>query len=498
MKKINNMKRHVIFLMLFFAVCAHAQSYDCLHLYYKGYRRALPSSVQIFSDGRVELNDVLNHGQTITGQKNAVGDTVTFVPGQLVYINAGANYYLYVYENSSANMTKNIQFVCRNFSDGMKLECTTPLCYAAQDGSSPIHFSNVSYDTRKNATVETEVWQRSNNTFMHNDTYRVHVHQNIKGDIWVDYFGRKNQACIRQKSNGSISMLYNDNAILFSSSLKNTYNVVETRLNSEGSAYNSYSNTLSGTLADDTIHLNPWMMLCDNRNNTSVPEADRKIYVKDSVCKNMSIVMDGSYNLRLPSPHVVSDGELILTTQANFLTAASLYWMWTGNEQNETDAIQITNKKSTIQPGTDRVISQQTVTGLNIKNHGNTSKNIYAYVTGCSSVKYYVTSNGSDERTTLVRAIPENGGAAIESTLATPSTGAVGLLEGLDAQEVYEIEFYTSEKDVTLYALQFNAPIYTGVADEKMEVCPTKIVRDGAVVILKNGAAYNLLGAQIR
>lgn len=474
-----------------------AETYDCLHLYRNVYDRVTLSTVEFFPTGRVEFSNFLKHNQTISGQSNAIGDTITCDPGQLVYTSGGINYFLYVYENSSVNTTKNIQFVRQDFPDGIKWVCTsTTLCYAKQDGSSPTRFAYIAFDTRKNATVETEVWKASDNSFMHNDTYRAHVHQNVKGDIYVDYFGRLSQAYFRQNIDGSVYSISKENPIIYSSNYQNTYNIAEAIL-SNTNDYRLYNDTLNCTIVNNTIYLDPWSMVCDNRNNTSASEEYRKISIKDSVCKNMSITLDNSYSLRLPNPHAVSDNELILTTQENFLDAAAQYWMWTGNKQDELSAVQITNKASTIEPGTDQIIEKQLVPGLNIKNHGNGSKNIYAYVTACSSVKYYVTSNGSDERTALVRAISENGNDTIESTLATPSTGAVGILEGLNPQEVYEIEFYTSEKDMTLYALQFNAPIHMDILNQACDVQPTKIMKDGSVVILKGGAVYNLLGTKL-
>ena len=211
---------------------------------------------------------------------------------------------------------------------------------------------------------------------------------------------------------------------------------------------------LYGAFEGNILRINSeWAYYMDNRNNEDVDEEYRLNWVTGDIHQNTVITLDDGRFLMPHATHEVTANELLLTTKDNFMTAYQNGWMWSGDTSDDTNVNEVTNKMSTIEPGTDNMISKTTFPGLGIKNNGNAAKNVYMRVKGVSALKFYVTSNGSDERTAIVTATPTEGTAATKE-VASNGSGAVGILEGLDAEKTYTIEFYTTEKDMTLYAVQ--------------------------------------------
>jgi hypothetical protein len=159
--------------------------------------------------------------------------------------------------------------------------------------------------------------------------------------------------------------------------------------------------------------------------------------------------------------------------------------MWSGNTIDDSDATIISNKKSTIVPGTDNVISATVFEGLNLK-YNNEKKTVYMRVKGLSALKFYVTSNGSPTRTASVTLTPTEG-ESITRELAADNKGAVDVIEGLDKEKTYDIMFSTVADDMVLYAVQFLTSA-TGIAE----------VQEGKVPSYSADNTYDLQGRMIQ
>lgn len=431
------------------------------------------ATLTISVDGNnVTINNMFRRNKSINGTYDEIASTITIPAGQLIIeTSEGNKYYLYSYTVDANNhrtldKTSDIVFTISEGKTYNTYKTEQNLVAITEDQSSYASFTNVSYRNYQNAVLTSEVLDYDNpGTSLGSEEYPVYINMVGEGKYLVRNFNQQARLYIYTHRDGTISTEYGDYPIAHSSSLKNYYYAAAVA--ASGSMYSFLSDlSLYGNITDDkTLSFSStWMPRCNNVNNTDVDESLRKVYSAGSPRRNMVVTLNsGRFNL----PHVAyeaSSNEVVLLTKQNFLTNNEAGWMWSGDTSDDSNATAITNKKSTIQPGTDATISLTTFEGLNLK-YNNETKTIYMRVKGLTGLKYYVTGNGNntDVRTAVVTLTPSEG-ESVTRQLESTSTGAFDKVEGLDTEKTYDIMFSTDEKDMTLYAVQFITNT-TGITD---------------------------------
>ena len=436
------------------------------------------ATLTIDVDGNnVTIHNFFRRNQPIHGTYDETSQTLTIPAGQLIETSSnGVNFYLYTYTLNSENKrvldkTSDIVFNITEYSSYNSYKTEQNLVAMSEDMSSYAQFTNVSYRNYQNAVLQNEILDYTQyGTSKGIEEYPVYVEMVGEGKYLICNFDQKGRLYLYTHRDGSFNVNYGDYPVYYTSALKNYWQVAS--VSDNGSKYSFSSDlNLHGQITDGKVLTlnNMWLYRCDNRDNTEVSDEYKKIWSIGDVHKNMTITLNsGKFNL----PHVAHEataGELVLLTQSNFLNANAEGWMWNGNTSDDATAIIISNKKSTIEPGTDNVITAKAVEGLNIKN--NETKTIYMRVTGISGLKFYVTSNGSDSRTAVVTITPTEG-ESISKELASTGSGAYDKVDGLDIEKTYDIMFNTTEKDMTLYAVQFLTSA-TGIAEVQESKVPS-------------------------
>lgn len=452
------------------------------------------ATLTIDVDGNnVTIHNFFRRNQPIHGTYDETSQTLTIPAGQLIETSSnGVNYYLYTYTLNSENKrvldkTSDIVFNITEYSSYNSYKTEQNLVAMSEDMSSYAQFTNVSYRNYQNAVLQNEILDYTQyGTSKGIEEYPVYVEMVGEGKYLIRNFDQKGRLYLYTHRDGSFNVNYGDYPVYYTSALKNYWQVASVIDNGSKYSFSSDLN-LHGQITDGKVLTlnNMWLYRCDNRENTEVSDEYKKIWSAGDVHKNMTITLNsGKFNL----PHVAHEataGELVLLTQSNFLNANAEGWMWSGNTIDDSDATIISNKKSTIEPGTDNVISATVFEGLNLK-YNNEKKTVYMRVKGLSALKFYVTSNGSPTRTASVTLTPTEG-ESITRELAADNKGAVDVIEGLDKEKTYDIMFSTVADDMVLYAVQFLTSA-TGIAE----------VQEGKVPSYSAENTYDLQGRMIQ
>ena len=420
------------------------------------------ATLEISADGNnVTINNMFRRNEPITGTYDESTKKLVIPAGQLMSDSSPASYLCtYTIDTNNKRVidwTTPIEFTVKEYTDYNSYTTEQNLIRITKDETSYTRYTNVAFANYQNATLQGTIIDGQNpGTVIGTEEYPLSVEMVAEGKYIVRNLDQRCRMYIYTHRDGTFSTEFGDYPAIYSSSLKNYYYPVAMTMNSNGSAYTSAADkNIYGTITDNqTLTFSRvWNYYCDNRNNTDVDESYRKTYFHDINMHTGTVIKlsNGKFNL----PHVAyeaSSNELFLLTKDNFASYNQTGWMWCGNTSDDSNALVTTNKTSTIEPGTDAVISKKTVEGLNIKN--NDAKTIYMRVKGLTELKFYVTSNGSDTRTAVVTLTPSEG-ESITKELASTGSGAYDRIEGLNAEKTYDIVFNTTEKDMTLYAVQF-------------------------------------------
>ena len=413
----------------------------------------------------MSVTNLFNFGTTITGVYDEAAKTITIPAGQHIYSNSYGNCSLYTYttdENSQRIIDKASPIVF-NISEGktyntFKSDQDFAVVYdedgSMYSGSTYASYTSVGFRNYQNAVITCET---ESDQSIKTEEYPVYVERVAEGRYLIRNFDQRARVYLDlNREQASCTLTFGEYPAIWSSTIQNYYYPCAFELN--GSSFRiAADRNLYGEVNEKSIKLQSiWSYISDNRDNEKVEEEYRKIYRYNSDMHYNTTITLTDEEMRFQFPHAtheVTTSENFLMTKDNFDNAYQTGWMWSGNELDDQQVGVITNKTSTIEPFTDNTISKTTFAGLNIKNEGNGMKNIYMRVKGIDGLKFYVTSNGSDERTAIVTATPDEG-ATVTVSLPSGGTGAMKQIDGLDASKTYTIEFYTSEKDMTLFAVQ--------------------------------------------
>ncbi len=450
------------------------------------------ATIDITAEGNeVTITNMFRLDQPIKGTYNESTNKLTIPAGQLLSDSSPASYLCtYTVDGNNQRVidwTSPIEFTVKEYTGYNSYTTEQNLIRITKDETTYTRYTNVAFANYQNATLQGTIVDGQNPaTIIGTEEYPINVDMVAEGKYIVRNLDQRCRLYIYTHRDGTFSTEYGDYPAIHSSTLKNYYYPAAMTMNSAGTAYTSATDkNIYGTITDNqTLTFSSvWNYYCDNRNNTDVDESYRKTYIHD---KNMHLgstikLASGKFNLPHVAHEVTSD-ELILLTKETFLTNNEAGWMWSGNTSDDSNANVITNKKSTIEPGSDATISSKVFEGLNLK-YNNETKTVYMRVKGLTGIKYYVTSNGSESRTAVVTLTPSEG-ESITKELPSTGTGAYDKIEGLDAEKTYDIMFSTTEKDMTLYAVQFVANT-TGITDTH-ETAPSKV-----------SSAYDLQGRKV-
>ncbi len=431
--------------------------------YNRFYRYA---TVTVKTNGNdVSITNLLHLGTTVTGVYNEAAKTITIPAGQQVYSSSTRKAFLYTYTVDESNQrvidkTSPIVFSISEGKTYNTFKSDQDFIVLYEDDAIYGTYTNIGFRNYQNAVMTCDVLAYNNKEqVVRTEEYPVYVERVEEGKYLIRNFDQRARLYLyTDRETSSCSTPFGDYPAIWNSSHQNYYYPATFEWYEYAQQFaGAPSWALSGEVSDKSIKLNGYVgYLLDNRENGKVAEDDRKIYIYGSnVYSNMTISLTNP-DMRFQFPHAtheVTTEENLLMTKDNFDNAYQAGWMWSGNELDDQQVGVITNKTSTIEPFTDNTISKTTFAGLNIKNDGNGTKNIYMRVKGIDGLKFYVTSNGSDERTAIVTATPDEG-EAVTVNLPSGGSGAMKLIDGLDASKTYTIEFYTSEKDMTLFAVQ--------------------------------------------
>jgi len=435
-----------------------------IHSYHNRFYRY--ATVTVKTNGNdVSITNLLHLGTTVTGVYNEAAKTITIPAGQQVYSSSTRKAFLYTYTVDESNQrvidkTSPIVFSISEGKTYNTFKSDQDFIVLYEDDAIYGNYTNIGFRNYQNAVMTCDVLAYNNKEqVVRTEEYPVYVERVEEGKYLIRNFDQRARLYLyTDRETSSCSTPFGDYPAIWNSSHQNYYYPATFEWYEYAQQFaGAPSWALSGEVSDKSIKLNGYIgYLLDNRENGKVAEDDRKIYIYGSnVYSNMTITLTNP-DMRFQFPHAtheVTTEENLLMTKDNFDNAYQAGWMWSGNELDDQQVGVITNKTSTIEPFTDNTISKTTFTGLNIKNDGNGMKNIYMRVKGIDGLKFYVTSNGSDERTAIVTATPDEG-EAVTVNLPSGGSGAMKLIDGLDASKTYTIEFYTSEKDMTLFAVQ--------------------------------------------
>lgn len=424
------------------------------------------ATLNIEADGNnVTINNLFGCNKPITGTYDETTKQLSIPAGQLINETSTVKRYLYSYtiDESSNRITdyeSNIVFSVAEGSSYNTFSTEQNLVALNEESGTGNRYTTVRYRNYQNATIQGDIISnQSPYDVTGTDNYPVYVDMIAEGKYLIRNFDQRARLYIYTHRDGTFSTEYEDYPAIYSSTLSNYYypgsfvigNNNKYTIISDKNIYGEISN--KQTLTFNSV----WGYICDNRENTKAEEAYRNLYYYSSdLHKNTTITLNaGKFNLPHTTHEAASD-ELVLTTKANFDAYNEEGWMWNGDTNDDASVSEITNKKTTIEPGTDATIKSTVYAGLNIKNHGNLKKNVYMRVKGLNGLKFYVTSNGSDTRTAIITLTPTEG-TPVTKELPSTGSGAYDTVDGLNHDTTYDIEFCTTEKDMTLYAVQFLA-----------------------------------------
>lgn len=432
-------------------------------IYYNRFYRNCTITLETSGD-TVLISNLMNFGTTIYASYDSVAGTLTIPAGQNFYSSNGTLYNLYTYANDANgtavnDYTSDIVLNVEEMSAYTKISTEQNLLVATSGGSVWGRYRYISMRNRQNAVLTTDVvYWYDEDSVIRTEQYPVYVSCLGDGQYRIENFGQLGRFFFTtNREESSFVSEYEQYPLVWSSSLQNYFFPAAVTWNSTNSVYTFKSDLdIHGTVDDNQmVFSDAWSLRCDNTNNTDVDAQYRKKYFyRTDVYTNTIITLtDSTLHFQFPhTTHHVTQTELLLTTPENFQTYCGEGWMWCGDVNHEANAVAITNKKSTIEPGTDSIITGTVFPGLNIKENTGT-KNIYIRISGVYELKYYVTSNSSSERTACVTAISTEGDTIIHQTPST-SAGAKGQMI-LDHEKVYTVRFNTLDNlDMTLYALQ--------------------------------------------
>lgn len=474
-----------------------------IHSYHNRFYRY--ATITVKTNGNdVSITNLLHLGTTVTGVYNEAAKTITIPAGQQVYSSSTRKAFLYTYTVDESNQpvidkTSPIVFSISEGKTYNTFKSDQDFIVLFEDDAIYGNYTNIGFRNYQNAVMTCDVLAYNNKEqVVRTEEYPVYVERVEEGKYLIRNFDQRARLYLyTDRETSSCSTPFGDYPAIWYSTHQNYYYPAAFEWYESVQEFREAPSwALSGEVSDKSIKLNGYVgYLLDNRENGKVAEDDRKIYLYGSnVYSNMTITLTNP-DMRFQFPHAtheVTTEENLLMTKDKFDNAYQAGWMWSGNELDDQQVGVITNKTSTIEPFTDNTISKTTFAGLNIKNDGNGTKNIYMRVKGIDGLKFYVTSNGSDERTAIVTTTPDEG-EAVTVNLPSGGSGAMKLIDGLDASKTYTIEFYTTEKDMTLYAVQLlkkttgintiddagmsidkEADIYYTIDGRKLNVKPTK------------------------
>lgn len=457
------MKKYVLgFIGIVMTLGAYAANFNGQYIstYYNRFYRNCTVSLATSGDS-VLVTNLLNCQTTISAYYDSIANALVIPPGQIIFINGSRTYRLYTYtfdENGIVvnDYTSEIIFSITEYSTYTKFASDQKLLVITTDFSSPLGYTEVAFRDWQNAILRTEVVDRENPYLMKRvEEYPVYVGYLGEGKYRIDNFGEYSRLILTtNREQSDFTSIYGSYPAIWESGLQNYF--FPCAFEWDGSKYTfSEDLNLYGAVMDNQLQLNRvWNYRCDNRNNFDADSQYRKLYRKDNdMHKNTTITLtDSTMHFMFPhTTHEVTQTELIMTTYDNFLLYNQQGWMWSGDQKNDANAFSITNKRSTIAPGTDSIIDPTYFPGLDIK-QSTFAKNIYVRITGVSLLKYYITSNASEQRIAEVVAMAV--GDTITKQTSSTSTGAVDTIL-LNPEQTYDVLFRTADgKDMTLYAIQ--------------------------------------------
>lgn len=416
------------------------------------------------SGDSVYLSNLFDFQATVSARYDSISKTLTLPAGQVVGTNSNGSrqYRLYSYTtdasgNYSIDNFTDIVFNLVEYPTYLKLEAQRDLMLVYGNMQVYTNYRYVALRNRQNAILQAEVVDKNSpDSTIGVERYPVYVDYLGEGKYRIDNFGGLGRILLTtNREQSSFTSEYGSYPSMYSSSLHNYYFPCSFVLNGAQYTFDTDLN-LRGDVADTRLQFSTaWNHRCDNRNNTDADAQYQKLYYYNADMHiNTTITLtDSTMRFMFPhTTHAVTQTELILTSLQNFATYNEEGWMWSGDIKNDANVQGITNKRSTIEPGTDSIISATYVSGLNLK-QSTLSKNIYMRISGVNTLKYYVTSNASEARMAEILATTAQGDTISKQTSST-NAGAVDTIH-LDPEKTYDVLFRTADgKDMTLYAVQ--------------------------------------------